>query len=69
MLDGSRGVGAEGGVAVRGEAVNQTHTRLRMPVERAFARLKHWRLFRKARCSPNRLTSMVQVVLTLEQQR
>ncbi|MBF6050041.1 transposase [Streptomyces sp. NRRL B-1677] len=48
------------------EAVNRAHARLRMPVERAFARLKCWRLFRKAHCSPNRLTSMTQAVLTLE---
>ncbi|MBH1938995.1 transposase [Streptomyces sp. AV19] len=51
------------------EAVNRAHARLRMPVERAFARLKCWRLFRKARCSPNRLTSMTQAILTLERQR
>ncbi|MGW2207409.1 IS5/IS1182 family transposase, partial [Streptomyces sp. NPDC001774] len=37
-------------------------------VERAFARLKAWRIFRKARESPNRLTSMVKAVLTLERQ-
>ncbi|MCC2280712.1 transposase family protein [Streptomyces sp. ET3-23] len=51
------------------KAVNRAHARLRSPVEQTFARLKTWRLFRKARCSPNRLTSMTQAVLTLEQQR
>ncbi|WP_331748185.1 transposase (plasmid) [Streptomyces chartreusis] len=49
--------------------VNRAHTRLRIPVERAFARLKCWRIFRKARISPNRLTSIVKAVLTLEHQR
>ncbi|MFJ2008611.1 transposase family protein, partial [Streptomyces chartreusis] len=46
--------------------VNRAHARLRSPVERAFARLKSWRIFRRARCSPNRLTSMTKAVLTLE---
>ncbi|MCD0483432.1 transposase [Streptacidiphilus sp. ASG 303] len=51
------------------QAVNRAHARLRFPVERAFARLKTWRIFRKARCSPNRLTSAIRAVLTLEQHR
>ncbi|MFE6689753.1 transposase family protein, partial [Streptomyces sp. NPDC057743] len=51
------------------KAVNRAHSRLRSPVEQAFARLKTWRLFRQARCSPNRLTSMTKPVLTLEQHR
>ncbi|WP_414170577.1 hypothetical protein ACMATS_37465 [Streptoverticillium reticulum] len=45
------------------------HARLRMPVERAFDRLKRWHIFRRARCSPNRLASLTAAVLTLEQQR
>lgn len=49
--------------------VNRAHARLRSPVERAFAQLKAWRIFRRARCSPNRLTSMTQAVLTLESHR
>ncbi|MER5547214.1 transposase family protein [Streptomyces sp. NPDC002589] len=49
--------------------VNRAHSRLRSPVERAFARLKSWRIFRRARCSPNRLTSMTKAVLTLESHR
>jgi hypothetical protein len=56
-------------LTVHQESVNRAHARLRSPVERAFARLKDWRIFRHARCSPNRLTSMVQAVLTLEQHR
>ncbi|MFI1177608.1 transposase family protein [Streptomyces melanogenes] len=51
------------------ENVNRAHARLRFPVERAFARLKAWRIFRTARISPNRLTSIVKAVLTLERQR
>jgi hypothetical protein len=51
------------------KAVNRAHSRLRSPVEQAFARLKIWRIFRRARCSPNHLTPMAQAVLTLEKQR
>ncbi|MFB9484639.1 IS5/IS1182 family transposase, partial [Streptomyces filamentosus] len=32
-------------------------------------RLKAWRIFRKARISPNRLTSIAKAVLTLERRR
>ncbi|GAA2439488.1 hypothetical protein GCM10010405_23540 [Streptomyces macrosporus] len=39
------------------------------PVERAFVRLKDWRIFRHARCSPIRLTAVAAAVLTLEQHR
>ncbi|CAL9411589.1 hypothetical protein SUDANB58_01656 [Streptomyces sp. enrichment culture] len=48
---------------------NRVHARLRSPVERAFAQLKQRRILRRARCSPNRPTSAVQAVLTLEQHR
>ncbi|WP_408058685.1 transposase family protein [Streptomyces zaomyceticus] len=41
----------------------------RAPVERGIARLKSWRIFRKARCSPNRMTPIAAAVLTLERQR
>jgi hypothetical protein len=34
------------------------------PVERGVARLKSWRIFRRARCSPNRLSSIAAAVLT-----
>lgn len=44
---------------------NKVHARLRVPVERAFARLKGWRIFRHARCSPSWLSSAVAAVLTL----
>lgn len=46
-----------------------THARLRFPVERAFTRLKAWRIFRKAKISPNRLTSITKAVLVLERRR
>lgn len=41
----------------------------RVPVERGVARLKSWRIFRHARCSPNRLSVITAAVLTLERQR
>ncbi|RRR71083.1 IS5/IS1182 family transposase, partial [Streptomyces sp. RP5T] len=37
--------------------------------ERGPARLKRWRISRKAHCSPNRTTSIAAAVLTLERQR
>lgn len=43
--------------------------RLRYPVERGMATLKRWRIFRHARCSPNRLSSAAKAILTLERQR
>ncbi|MEU9222555.1 transposase family protein [Streptomyces sp. NPDC048376] len=51
------------------KTLNQALTTARAPVERGVARLKSWRTFRKARCSPNRMTSIVKAVLTLERQR
>ncbi|MFJ9448514.1 transposase family protein [Kitasatospora sp. NPDC101235] len=50
-------------------SLNRAHARFRHPVERGAATLKHWRIFRHARCSPNRLTSAAKAVLTLELQR
>ncbi|MEU7450145.1 IS5/IS1182 family transposase, partial [Streptomyces diastaticus] len=35
----------------------------------SIARLKSWRVFRRARCSPNRMTDISAAVLTLERQR
>ncbi|MFE4583461.1 transposase family protein, partial [Streptomyces chartreusis] len=49
--------------------VNRAHSRLRWPVERAIARIKTWRILRKARCSPKRITSIAQAILTLETHR
>ncbi|MGW0457389.1 transposase family protein [Streptomyces tendae] len=49
--------------------VNRALSAARAPVERGVARLKSWRIFRRARCSPNRLSSIAAAVLTLERQR
>ncbi|GJF33662.1 hypothetical protein KNE206_63620 [Kitasatospora sp. NE20-6] len=38
---------------------NRDHARYRAPGERAFARLKQWQIFRKARCSTNRISRTV----------
>ncbi|MFD7020405.1 transposase family protein [Streptomyces sp. NPDC059928] len=46
--------------------INQAPARSRAPAERAMARLKSWRIFRRSRCSPNRMTSIAKAVLTLE---
>jgi hypothetical protein len=56
-------------LTVKQKSVNRAHSRLRWPVERAIARLKTWRLLRKARISPNRLTSIAKAILTLETHR
>ncbi|MGW0761527.1 transposase family protein [Streptomyces sp. NPDC002814] len=50
------------------KTVNRTLATARAPVERGVARLKSWRIFRKARCSPNRMTSIAKAILTLERQ-
>ncbi len=51
------------------QTVNRALSAARAPVERGVARLKSWRIFRRSRCSPNRMTSIAKAVLTLEQQR
>jgi hypothetical protein len=51
------------------QTVNRALSAARAPVERGVARLKSWRIFRRARCSPNRMTSIAAAVLTLERQR
>ncbi|MFD4561498.1 transposase family protein [Streptomyces sp. NPDC058469] len=50
------------------QTVNRALSAARAPVERGIARLKSWRIFRRSRCSPNRMTSIA-AVLTLERQR
>ncbi|MFE5946905.1 transposase family protein [Streptomyces sp. NPDC056480] len=45
---------------------NRALAAARAPVERGVARLKSWRIFRRSRCSPNRMTSIAKAVLTLE---
>ncbi|WP_331718638.1 transposase family protein (plasmid) [Streptomyces sp. NBC_00289] len=44
---------------------NKVHAALRAPVERTISRIKQWRIFRHARVSPNRLTSVAAAILTL----
>ncbi|MFI6006433.1 transposase family protein [Streptomyces sp. NPDC051366] len=56
-------------LTIEQKSVNQAHSRLRWPVERAIARIKTWRILRKARCSPNKLTSVTEAILTLETHR
>lgn len=51
------------------QAVNRALSAARAPVERGITRLKSWRISRRARCSPNRLTSIAKAVLTLERHR
>ena len=45
--------------------VNSAHARQRGPGERANAQLKAWRVLRKIRCCPRRVTDLVKAVLVL----
>jgi hypothetical protein len=47
------------------KAVNAAHARQRGPGERANAQLKAWRILRKIRCCPRRVTALVKAVLVL----
>ncbi|GGV67046.1 hypothetical protein GCM10010294_21380 [Streptomyces griseoloalbus] len=51
------------------KTANRALAAARAPVERGVARLKSWRIFRRSRCSPHRMTSIAKAVLTLERQR
>lgn len=51
------------------QTINGALSAARAPVERSVARLKSWRIFRKARCSPNRMTIIAAAVLALSRQR
>ncbi len=44
---------------------NRDYARLRAPGERAFARLKAWKVFSRARCSTNRISRLIAAVHTL----
>ncbi len=46
-------------------AVNRSHAKIRAVGEQANAVLKGWRLLRKLRCSPSRITTLVQAVISL----
>ena len=60
---------AGGELTLTQQTVNRALSRARALVEGGVARLKSWRIFRRARCSPNRMTSIAAAVLTLERQR
>ncbi|MFR9804124.1 transposase family protein [Pseudonocardia sp. RS010] len=45
--------------------VNSAHARQRGPGERANAQLKTWRILRRIRCCPRRVTDLVKAVLVL----
>ena len=47
------------------QAVNRSHAKIRALAEQAVATLKSWRLLRKLRCSPTRVTSLLQAILCL----
>ncbi|MEU9057226.1 transposase family protein [Streptomyces sp. NPDC048384] len=49
--------------------IHRAHSRLRWPVERTIAGIKTWRILRKARISPTKLTSIARAILTLETRR
>ncbi|GGX47544.1 hypothetical protein GCM10010341_81540 [Streptomyces noursei] len=51
------------------QTMKRALARTRAPVERGVARLRSWRIFRHARCSPNRMTSIAKSVLALERHR
>jgi hypothetical protein len=56
-------------LTLKQRSVNRAHSRVRWPVERAIARIKTWRILRKARTSPNKITSITKAILTLETHR
>ncbi|MFJ8603660.1 transposase family protein [Streptomyces shenzhenensis] len=51
------------------QTVNRALSTARAPVERGIAPLKSWRIFRRSRCSPNRISSITAAILTMERQR
>lgn len=56
-------------LTVRQSSANRAYSRLRRPRERAIAQIKTWRILRRARTSPNRLTSITKAALTLKTHR
>ncbi|TDC89575.1 transposase family protein [Actinomadura sp. 7K507] len=52
----------------RKKLFNRHHARVRALGEQGAATLKRWHILRKARCSPSRLTAIVQAILTLHHQ-
>ncbi|MGI8332718.1 transposase family protein [Actinomadura scrupuli] len=52
----------------RKKLYNRHHAKIRALGERGAATLKTWHILRKARCSPGRLTAIIQAILTLHHQ-
>lgn len=48
---------------------NSAPSKLRAPVERAFAVLKRWQVLDKVRISPNRITDLLHALLAIIQKR
>ncbi|GGV28441.1 hypothetical protein GCM10010260_81030 [Streptomyces filipinensis] len=59
---------ARGELTLTQQTVNWALSKARAPVELDVARLKSWQIFRRARCSQNRMTSIAKAVLTRERQ-
>jgi len=51
------------------KTLNRALSAARASVERGVAHLKSWQIFRRSRCSPNRMTSIAKTILTRERQR
>jgi hypothetical protein len=59
------GTGDRHRLSANQKAVNSAHARQRGPGERANAQLKAWRILRKIRCCPTRVTDLVKAILVL----
>ena len=59
------GTGERRHLSANQKAVNSAHARQRGPGERANAQLKAWRILRKIRCCPTRVTDLVKAILVL----
>ncbi|WP_158710393.1 transposase family protein [Streptomyces sp. NRRL F-5126] len=63
-------IGPPGGhLASTQRTANRALATSRAPVQRDIAPVKSWRIFRRSRISPNRMTSVTKAILTLERQR
>jgi hypothetical protein len=59
------GTGDRRRLSANQKAVNSAHARQRGPGERANAQLKAWRILRKIRCCPTRVSDLVKAILVL----
>ncbi|MFF3744726.1 transposase family protein [Streptomyces kronopolitis] len=57
------------GLTTTDRTLNRALAEVRAAFERGVARLKSWRIFRRSRCNPNRVTSIATAILTLEHRR